>query len=135
LHKVVARGGVIGGTSAGASAMSAVMIVSGNPEAKVGPGFGFVLVEDVVIDQHFQNRNRLKRLQGILTRHTNYLVLGIDEETAVVIQGRTATVIGKANVRLCLPATVRMMEPVRVYRNGDRIDLDAIRQAVQVATK
>jgi hypothetical protein len=44
-------------------------------------------------------------------------------------------VIGKANVRLCLPATVRKMEPVRVYRDGDRIDLGAVRQAVQVATK
>ena len=63
LHKVMARGGVIGGTSAGASAMSSLMIVSGNPDARVGPGFG--LLGGVVIDQHFHNRNRLKRLQGV----------------------------------------------------------------------
>jgi cyanophycinase len=142
LHKLLARGGVIGGTSAGASAMSALMIVGGNPEAEVGLGFGFALVEDVVIDQHFANRSRLKRLQdrmqrlqGILTRHTDHLGLGIDAETAVVIQGCTATVIGAANVWLCLPATVREMEPVQVYKDGDRIDLGAVRQAVQVATK
>jgi cyanophycinase len=134
LHHLLARGGVIGGTSAGASAMSALMIVSGNPEAEVGPGFGFGPVEGVVIDQHFQNRNRLPRLQGILTRHPDRLGMGIDEETAVVVQGRTATVIGRANVRLCLPPTVRSMESVRVYKDGDRIDLDTLRQAVQ-ATK
>jgi cyanophycinase len=135
LHKLLARGGVIGGTSAGASAMSALMIVGGDQVAQVGPGFGFALVEDVVIDQHFTNRDRLPRLQGILTRHPNYLGLGIDAETAVVIQGCTATVIGEANVRLCLSATVREMEPVQVYKDGDRIDLGPLRQAVQVATK
>jgi cyanophycinase len=135
LHKLLARGGVIGGTSAGASAMSALMIVGGNPEAEVGPGFGFALVEDVVIDQHFTSRNRLPRLQGILTRYTDHLGLGIDTETAVVIQGRTATVIGEGAVRLCLPATVRELEPVQVYKDGDRIDLGVVRQAVQVAPK
>src|SRR5262249_44630750 len=60
LRKVVSRGGVVGGTSAGASAMSSLMIVSGSPDARVGDGFG--LLEGVVIDQHFANRNRLKRL-------------------------------------------------------------------------
>src|SRR4051812_34337157 len=57
LRHLLDRGGVVGGTSAGAAAMSALMILSGNPEAKVGDGLG--LVEDLVIDQHFQNRNRL----------------------------------------------------------------------------
>jgi len=128
LHKVLARGGVVGGTSAGASAMSSLMIVSGNPEAKTGTGFG--LIDDVVIDQHFHNRNRLKRLQGILTKHTNYWGLGIDEATAVVVKGSTATVVGNANVRVCLPTTVRKQEHVQVLKAGDRIDLDALRQAV-----
>src|SRR5262249_25462749 len=105
LRKVMQRGGVIGGTAAGARALSAVMIVSGNPDAKVGPGLG--LLSDVVIDQHFQNRNRLKRLQGILAKHTTYLGLGIDEETAVVVEGHTGTVMGNANVRVCVPPTVR----------------------------
>src|SRR5207248_10378382 len=54
LHKLLARGGVIGGTSAGAAVMSQVMIVGGNPEARVGTGFG--LLPGVVVDQHFSNR-------------------------------------------------------------------------------
>ena len=53
-----------------------------------------------------------KRLQGVLTKHSNYVGLGIDEDTAVVVKGQTATVLGKANVRVCLPSTVRKLEPV-----------------------
>jgi cyanophycinase len=131
LRKVMARGGVIGGTSAGASAMSSLMIVSGNPDARVGPGFG--LLEGVVIDQHFHNRNRLKRLQGVLNKHTDYRGVGIDEETAVVVKGHTGTVMGNANVRVCVPSTVCELEAVRVLKAGDRIDLDVLRQAVQTS--
>jgi cyanophycinase len=111
------------------------MIVCGDLVAEVGPGFGFAPVVDVVIDQHFTSCNRLPRLQGILTTHKYHQGLGIDDETAVVIQGCTATVIGKGAVRLCLPATERQMESVQVFKDGDRIDLRIFRQAVQVPPK
>jgi cyanophycinase len=129
LRKMLTRGGVIGGTSAGAAAMSSLMIVSGNPDAKVGTGLG--LLGDVVIDQHFRNRNRLKRLQGVLDRHPDHLGLGIDEETAVVVQGHKATVLGNANVSLCLPAALRRLPAVQVFKSGDIIDLSPFCQAVQ----
>jgi cyanophycinase len=121
LHKLLARGGVIGGTSAGASAMSAVMIVGGNPLAQVRRGFGFL--PEVVIDQHFQNRNRLQRLLGVLARHPTCLGLGIDEETAVVVQGNRGTVVGRADVRLCLPSPAGRPPSVRVLKSGQMIDL------------
>jgi hypothetical protein len=38
--------------------------------------------------------------------------------------------MGKANVRVCLPTTVRKLEPVQVLEAGDQFDLDALRQAV-----
>jgi cyanophycinase len=101
LRRLLARGGVIGGTSAGASVMSAVMITGGHTKASVGTGFG--LLPDVVIDQHFGNRNRQKRLLGVLTQHPGCLGLGIDESTAVVVHGHQFTVMGKANVTVCLP--------------------------------
>jgi cyanophycinase len=121
LHKLLARGGVIGGTSAGASAMSRLMIVGGNPLAQVGAGFG--LLSQVVIDQHFHNRNRLPRLLGILVQHPQYLGLGIDEETAVVVHGGLATILGNANVRLCLPGAGKAPAQVRVLKAGEQIDL------------
>jgi cyanophycinase len=124
LHKLLARGGVIGGTSAGASAMSRLMIVGGNPRAQVGAGFG--LLPEVVIDQHFHNRNRLPRLLGILAEHPQYLGLGIDEETAVVVHSGQATVLGNANVRLCLPGASKNAAQVRVLKAGEQIDLAAL---------
>jgi cyanophycinase len=133
LRKMFTRGGVIGGTSAGAAAMSSLMIVSGNPDAKVGTGFG--LLGDVVIDQHFRNRNRLKRLQGVLDRHPDHLGLGIDEETAVVVQRYTVTVLGNANVSVCLPAALRRLPAVQVFKSGDIIDLSPLCQAVHALAK
>ena len=124
LHELLARGGVIGGTSAGASAMSRLMIVGGNPLAQVGAGFG--LLPGVVIDQHFANRNRLPRLLGILARYPEYLGLGIDEETAVVVHQGQATILGNANVRLCLPGAGKTPAQVRVLEAGEHIDLGAL---------
>src|SRR5262249_10791612 len=131
LHKLLARGGVIGGTSAGASAMSRLMIVGGNPVARVGAGFG--LLPGVVIDQHFQNRQRLPRLLGILARHPQYLGLGIDEETAVVVHRGQATILGNANVRLCLPGAGETPAQVCVLKAGEQIDLGALLRALDRA--
>lgn len=117
LRHLLERGGVIGGTSAGASVMSAVMITGGNPQARVGKGFG--ILQDVVIDQHFQNRKRQKRLLGVLAQHPSCLGLGIDEETAVVVHGHKFTVMGKANVSICSP---REQDPIQVLKSGEAGD-------------
>jgi cyanophycinase len=120
LRDLLARGGVIGGTSAGAAVMSEVMIRGGNPVAELGRGFGFL--PGVIVDQHLSERERLPRLRGSVERHPGYLGLGIDERTAVVVQGRLATVLGERQVRVCFPGQGR----VQVFRSGDRIDLDAL---------
>jgi cyanophycinase len=121
LHKLLARGGVIGGTSAGASAMSAVMIEGGNPTAVVGTGLG--LLPGVVIDQHFLNRNRLNRLLGVLAHHPSYLGVGIDEQTAVIVKGHTLTVEGNATVRVCFAAWGQQPPSVQVLKSGGKVDL------------
>ncbi len=121
LQRLLARGGVIGGTSAGAAILSHVMIVGGNPLAQVGTGFD--LLHDVVVDTHFHNRRRLDRLLGVLDHHPHSTGLGIDEDTAVVLTGHTITVFGRGNVRVCQgtpgPATGR----VQVFGAGQHADL------------
>jgi cyanophycinase len=124
LQKVVARGGVIGGTSAGAAVMSAVMIVGGIREAEVGDGFG--LLTGVVIDQHFWNRQRLTRLLGVLAKHPECPGIGIDEETALVVHGQTAMVEGIGNVRACLCACGKLPASVQVLKDGEKLDLAAL---------
>lgn len=133
LRRLLARGGVIGGTSAGASVMSSVMITGGNPQADVGEGFG--LLPDVVIDQHFQNRKRQQRLLGVLERHPRCLGLGIDEQTAVVVRGNRFTVVGKANVSICLPPTKLDNDNVKLLKSGDAGDLVLLSDTVLARLK
>lgn len=121
LRRLLARGGVIGGTSAGASIMSSIMITGGFSQASVGEGFG--LLPDVVIDQHFGNRKRQKRLFSVLEKHPRCLGLGIDEDTAVVVSGHTFTVLGQANVSVCLPPTGHDEGNVMLLKAGEVGDL------------
>jgi cyanophycinase len=128
LHKVLARGGAVGGTSAGAAIMSSLMIVGGKQEAQVGTGFG--LLGGVVIDMHFQNRNRLHRLLSVLARHPQYTGVGIDEETALVVRGSTATIEGNGTVRACFCPHGALTEArVQVLKDGEKLDLDRLLRA------
>lgn len=94
------RGVVIAGTSAGASAMSEVMIVGGPGEEapkrgplSLAPGLG--LLREVVVDQHFAQRGRIGRLLAAVAQHPGILGLGLDEDTAVLISPEaTLEVVG-----------------------------------------
>jgi cyanophycinase len=87
------RGGVIAGTSAGASVMCETMLVSGNGKEshKIGdtlrmaPGLGFV--KDMIIDQHFAERGRIGRLLAAVAQNPRILGVGVDEDTAILVEG------------------------------------------------
>jgi cyanophycinase len=95
---LLARGGVVAGTSAGACVMSDNMLVSGDghgaPAGAVQMGRGLGFVSDVVIDMHFSQRGRMGRLLAAIARHPGTLGIGIDEDTAIAVAGDTAEVIG-----------------------------------------
>jgi cyanophycinase len=83
------QGAVVAGTSAGASAMSSHMIAFGasgaTPKhrmAQIAAGLG--VLPGVIIDQHFQQRNRLGRLLSLIAQNPSLLGLGVDEDTAGV---------------------------------------------------
>jgi cyanophycinase len=103
LKTLLERGGVIGGTSAGAAVMSGLMIEDGRTEAKLGEGFDFF--PGTVIDQHFLRRRRIQRLLGVVKLHPELVGLGIDESTAVVVNVRMKKiqVIGSSYVIACVP--------------------------------
>lgn len=98
------RGGVIAGTSAGAAAMGAIMLVSHPTESshKVEGGYfmarGLGLVPDLVIDQHFAQRARIERLVGAVAEDPGVLGIGIDEDTAVIFEESVLRVIGSGAV-------------------------------------
>jgi cyanophycinase len=95
LHK---RGGVIGGTSAGAAIQSKCMIAGGKETAQVAEGFD--LLPGAVIDQHFLARNRQARLKGVIDARPNLFGVGIDEGTALLVKGRNLRVAGAASVTI-----------------------------------
>lgn len=99
-----ARGACLAGTSAGASAMSAMMLAEGQaglrPEkGAVSLGAGFGLLQGVVIDQHFSERQRLARLLSVLAQNPQLLGIGVDENTALLITpGEGIEVLGDGAV-------------------------------------
>jgi cyanophycinase len=121
LRKLLERGGVIGGTSAGAAVMGPLMIRGGEMVAEVGQGLGFL--PGVVIDQHFMKRKREHRLHGVVGRYPQYLGLGIDEQTALVVKGQTVTVLGNAEVRVCTALPGSRPATALVLRAGAEMGL------------
>ncbi|WNZ21686.1 cyanophycinase [Leptolyngbya sp. NK1-12] len=98
-----AQGAVIGGTSAGAAMMPDTMIIEGdsatNPRVDIvdmGPGMGFL--PGIAVDQHFAQRGRLGRLIAALVQQPAILGIGIDENTAVIVDGDEFEVVGQSAV-------------------------------------
>ena len=102
LKELLARNGVIGGTSAGAAVMSRVMIASGRDQPTMGQGFD--LIPRAVIDQHFIKRNRIGRLQRVLEQHPELIGFGIDEGTALQygVENGRFQVLGQSSVVACV---------------------------------
>lgn len=105
IFAVYERGGLIAGTSAGASVMSETMLVGGQAETgyqlgegvKMAPGLG--LLKRIIIDQHFSERGRIGRLLGAVAMNPMFLGIGIDENTSIVVQGgRNFHVLGQGSV-------------------------------------
>lgn len=95
---------VVAGTSAGAAAMSSVMVIGGKSEGTVrredvdlAPGLGYW--RDTVVDTHFNQRGRVSRLLTIFAHNPQVLGIGIDENTAIdLVPGERFRVIGEGAV-------------------------------------
>ena len=107
LRTIYQNGGTIAGTSAGASVMGEAMLVSGpgtetyriGGGVHIAPGLG--LMPNVIIDQHFAERGRIGRLLGAVALNPRLLGVGIDENTAIVVeQGTTLRALGSGAVYL-----------------------------------
>jgi cyanophycinase len=127
LKKLHDRGGVIGGTSAGAAIMSDLMIESGMDAAKTGEGLGFL--PGYVIDQHFTARKSEKRLEDVIAANPEWIGLGLDEGAAIVIRGRVARVIGQVAVTVCIAKGAGRPAAAETYKAGSLLDIVQLRRA------
>ena len=103
LINVCERGGVIGGSSAGAT-IQGDLLVRGAPagnQIMIADGYrrGLGLLPGVAIDQHFFQRNRFPELEGCLANYPSILGIGIDEQTALVVNAPAqCEVLGSGSV-------------------------------------
>jgi cyanophycinase len=104
IHDAYHRGATVGGTSAGASILAEHMIAFGaggsTPKQRMSQlSAGLGLLRGVVIDQHFEQRNRYGRLLSLVAQSPSLLGIGVDEDTAAVISdGTRLEVIGRGAV-------------------------------------
>lgn len=132
-----AEGLVVAGTSAGASLLSTHMIALGEGGATprrrlvhLAPGLG--LAPDLVIDQHFRRRDRLGRLLTALSYNPGPLGLGIDEDTAAIIDGGGFRVVGSGAVTVVDASTLSYTDCHSVH-HGQPIAMQGVRIHVLTA--
>lgn len=100
---VLDRGGVIGGTSAGATIQGSYLIRGDTAGHHILMGDhveGFGFLRNVCIDQHLLKRNRHFDMMDVIESHPHLLGLGIDEDTAIVVRGDEFEVIGQSYVAI-----------------------------------
>ena len=105
-HKVLERGGVIGGSSAGATIQGDYLVrgAIAGPDIMMTPEpeheHGFAFLRKTAIDQHINTRNRWDDLIPVIKKYPNLLGIGLSEGTAIVVTGDRFEVIGKWKVAI-----------------------------------
>ena len=114
----------LAGTSAGAAVMGHHMIAGGSSgespnRALVDMAMGLGLIPEVLVDQHFHNRNRMARLLSAISLHPERLGIGIDEDTCALFEkDGTIRIIGRGSVTIVDAAEMS-------YTNQGRVEAEA----------
>jgi cyanophycinase len=135
IKNLLARGGVVGGTSAGASIQASYMVRgarSGN-EIMMAPGYegGFSLIRGVAIDQHVTARHREGDLDAVVVKHPDLLGIGIDQSTAIEVKRDGFKVIGAGHVFIHDGKEQPNGGHYFLLKAGDRFDLTRLGAATQ----
>jgi cyanophycinase len=126
LRAVLERGGLIAGTSAGATIQGSYL-VRGAPAGNhimMSPGHerGFGYLTNVAVDQHVVAAGRTRDLAAVVAAHPGLLGIGIDEATAAIVERNRLTVIGRSVV-LITDGAPHDGEPYYVLKPGMQFDL------------
>ena len=127
LRGVLDRGGVIGGSSAGASIQGSLLVRGDTRTNTVMLGDhleGFGYMRNTGIDQHLLQRNRQFDMLEVIEAYPDVLGIGLDENTAIVVQGDRMTVMGQGYVAIYdREAQEDTGRPFYLLAPGDRFDL------------
>jgi cyanophycinase len=131
-------GVVFGGTSAGTAALSNPMmtgeadlkIIDG---AKVGVRKGLGLLPNTILDQHFIKRQRENRLFGLILQNPALLGIGIDEDTALLVEdNRRAEIVGITQVMFIDAHQRKGAMLIHLLKAGESFDLKKRRTIFKV---
>jgi len=138
VEKVLERGGVVGGSSAGASILSSYMVRGAheNNYIMMAPGYeeGFGLIKGVAVDQHMLTRNRQDDLEEVVAKHPDVLGIGLDESTAIIVRGQTFEVCGASKIAIhdgrTVPGERQQRNGKKYYfmGPGERFDLTTLKK-------
>ena len=135
IHRAHMRGAVICGTSAGAAALTETTLAGNELDEQgqlvaqyIGPGLG-LLGFHTLIDTHFSQRRRLYRLFVAIAEYPELMGLGIDEDTALIVNGEIGRVIGKGTVTFVDGRDVRFNNSAEMTE-GRQLTLSALRVGV-----
>lgn len=123
------EGVAFGGTSAGTAVMSRIMITGGGDFSvidanKVETSEGLGLLDGVIVDQHFIKRGRQNRLFSLMLKYRDHLGLGVDEDTAAVVEDGRVEVFGAGAVMIIhSPAGTEEALSIELVRPGQAYDL------------
>jgi len=114
-HNVLERGGVIGGSSAGATIQGAYLVrgdtegsgivITDEPEHE----WGFSFLRRSAIDQHIDARNRWDDIIPVIEKYPDLLGIGLSENTAIIVQGDRFEVMG--NWKVAVHDNSRLYQP------------------------
>jgi cyanophycinase len=134
------RGGTVGGTSAGAAALTELTMAGGEideegnlVEQYVGPGLG-LLGFDAIIDTHFSQRRRLQRLFLVVASNRQLFGVGIDEDTALVVRDHIGEVVGAGGVTFVDGRDTVRFDNAHELEKGRQLTLSHLRVGI-VGTK
>lgn len=133
----------LAGTSAGAAVMGQHMIAGGGSgespnRSLVDLTSGLNIIPEILVDQHFHNRNRMARLMSAIASYPDKLGIGIDEDTCAMFESNGIfQVIGKGTVTVIDPGSISYtnqpdvgtVDPLSIHNlkvhilsHGDRYD-------------
>ncbi len=122
VRAVLDRGGVVGGSAAGASILASYLVRGSreNNTVMMAPGYerGFGFLRGVAVDSHLLERKRENDMVSVVAAHPELLGIGIDTRTAVVVKGDILEVLGASKV-----AIYERGKPYYLLSSGDRFDL------------
>lgn len=133
IREAYGKGAIVGGTSAGATAMGRPMIVAGGGSGELRKGIvqlshGLAWAgDDLIIDTHFGARGRFPRLSAVVAEHPAALGIGVDENTCLLVDGGGHALVAGTGVVYFIDASQAALNTAPRAHTGEPISVGSLK--------